>query len=69
MECAAIQDALVAGNALDEKESPERKGELDRMALMLSRLGGRGYAVEEDAANDDITKTDFDSDFDDSNFQ
>jgi len=31
--------------ALDEAESQERKNELDRMAAMLSRLGGRGYPV------------------------
>jgi hypothetical protein len=29
-------------------ESEERKRELDRMAAMLSRLGGRGYCVKED---------------------
>ncbi len=47
LECAAIQDVLVAGKALDETESREHKVELDRMAVMLSRLGGRGYCVKE----------------------
>jgi len=42
-ECAAIQEVPVVGKALDEQESPGRKAELDRMAAMLSRLGGRGY--------------------------
>ena len=31
-ECAAIQDVLVVGEALDERESNERKIDLDRMA-------------------------------------
>ncbi|MEZ4484833.1 MAG: four helix bundle protein [Syntrophotaleaceae bacterium] len=47
LECAAIQDVLVVGKALNEQESRERKVELDRIAAMLSRLGGRGYRVEE----------------------
>jgi len=42
LECAAIQDVLVVGKALDQAESRERKIELDRMAAMLSRLDGRG---------------------------
>ena len=62
LECAAIQDVLVVGKALDKQESRERKIELDRMAAMLSRLGKRGYAVEEQAASD--FDPDFDSDFD-----
>jgi four helix bundle protein len=47
LECGAIQDVLVVGKALDEQESLARKTELDRMAAMLSRLGGRGYCVAE----------------------
>jgi four helix bundle protein len=47
LECAAIQDVLVVGKALAEDESRNRKTELDRMAAMLSRLGGRGYQVRE----------------------
>ena len=50
LECAAIQDVLVVGKALDEAESQERKDELDRMAAMLSRLGGRGYQVREETS-------------------
>ena len=68
MECAAIQDVLVAGKALDETESQSRKHELDRMAAMLSRLGGRGYQVAEDHATYGnpaaVVDTDFDTDFD-----
>ena len=48
LECAAIQDVLAVGNALEESESGSRKDELDRMAAMLSRLGGRGYRVREE---------------------
>ena len=47
LECAAIQDVLVVGKAMGEAESQNRKMELDRMAAMLSRLGGRGYQVQE----------------------
>ncbi len=49
LECAAVQDVLVVGKALDEEQSLERKRELDRMAIMLSRLGRRGYAVQEES--------------------
>jgi four helix bundle protein len=49
LECAAIQDVLEAGNALDGQENRQRKQELDRMAAMLTRLGGRGYTVSEDS--------------------
>ncbi len=45
--CAAIQDVLVVEKALAEAESQNRKTELDRMAAMLSRLGGRRYQVRE----------------------
>ncbi|HRR33873.1 MAG TPA: four helix bundle protein [Kiritimatiellia bacterium] len=50
LECAAIQDVLVVGKALDEAESQERKNELDRLAAMLSRLGGRGSQVREETS-------------------
>ena len=50
LECAAIQDVLVVGKALDKMASRKRKDELDRMAAMLSCLGGRGYQVREDEA-------------------
>ena len=67
LECAAIQDVLVVGKALDKTESRSRKDELDRMAAMLSRLGGRGYQVQEDYAaygGADASDPDPDSDFD-----
>ncbi|MDY6823363.1 MAG: hypothetical protein SWH68_06120 [Thermodesulfobacteriota bacterium] len=49
--------------ALDKMESPKRKDELDRMAAMLSRLGGRCYQVREDQAACSVD-SDPDSDFD-----
>ena len=65
LECAAIQDVLVVGKALDREESRQRKMELDRMAAMLSRLGGRGYQVrEEQEPYGDDFDPDPDSDFD-----
>lgn len=48
LECAAIQDVLLVGKALEADESLTHKIELDRMAAMLTRLGKRGYQVKED---------------------
>ena len=53
LECAAIQDVLVVGKALDEAESQERKDELDRMVstsatsepVRRRRMGVRSAAV------------------------
>ncbi|MCF8035710.1 MAG: four helix bundle protein [Desulfobacteraceae bacterium] len=64
LECAAIQDVLVAGKALGEQESQERKIELDRIAAMLSRLGGRGFSVKEAVAAYGDSKIDSDPDSD-----
>ena len=38
LECAAIQDVLVVGKALEEQESFERKIELNRIAAMLTKF-------------------------------
>ncbi|WP_084604833.1 four helix bundle protein [Desulfonatronum thioautotrophicum] len=64
LECAAIQDILVIGKALGKIESRERKVELDRMAQMLSRLGGRGYSLKENMADHGNYGVDFDFDHD-----
>ena len=64
LECAAIQDVLVVGGVLDKTESRERKVELDRMAAMLSCLGGRGYSVKEDTEPYGLAEIDFDPDSD-----
>ncbi len=63
LECAAIQDVPVVGKALEKMQSRKRKAELDRMTVMLSRLGGRGYQVREDQAAYGVD-FDLDSDFD-----
>jgi hypothetical protein len=64
LECAAIQDVLVVGTTLSRAESDERKRKLDRMAAMLSRLGGRGYCVEEGSSVYGSAGIDFDPDSD-----
>ncbi len=60
-ECAAIQDVLEAGGALPAEENLEKKTQLDRMAAMLTRLGGKGYRVME---NFDDSSEGFDTDSD-----
>ncbi|MDX9867024.1 MAG: four helix bundle protein [Kiritimatiellia bacterium] len=68
LECAAIQDVLAVGKTLNEADSQSRKTELNRMAAVLSRLGGRGYQVRESeeayAAGGEQVDTDPDSDLD-----
>lgn len=64
LECAAIQDVLVVGKALDGEESREKKIDLDRMVAMLTRLGGRGYCVKEESVDYEIGQLDFDFDSD-----
>lgn len=64
LECAAIQDVLVVGKALTETDSQSRKAELDRVAMMLSRLGGRGYDVQECQAFYGTEQNDIDYDID-----
>jgi len=48
LECAAIQDVSMVGKVLDDAESEARKMELDRIAAVLTRMGGRGYCVKEE---------------------
>lgn len=64
LECAAIQDILQISQQLAESENLERKKELDRMAAMLTRLGGRGYRITEEAMTYD-TEGDSDRDSED----
>ncbi len=47
LECAAVQDVLHVSGALEADLHSERKQQLDRISIMLSRLGGRGFSVEE----------------------
>ena len=53
---------MVVGLGLDKAESRQRKGELDRVAAMLSRLGGRGYSVKEGSGEYGYTEFDPDPD-------
>ena len=43
LECAAIQDVLEVLEVLTPEENAAKKNDLDRIAAMLSKLGGRGY--------------------------
>jgi hypothetical protein len=56
------------GKTLDGEESQRRKTELDRIAAMLSRLGGRGYSIKDEfggyGVGDYDPDPDLDSDFD-----
>jgi len=47
LECAAVQDVLVACGGLEVKESETQKSSLDRIAIMLSRLGQSSYEIRE----------------------
>ena len=71
LECAAIQDVLMVSKALDARQHRQRKDHLDRIAAMLSKLGGRGYRLKEAKATygTDDPDPDFDSDFDGSGSQ
>ena len=49
LECAAVQDVLEVCGALDVDENVQGKRLLDRIVAMLTKLGGRGYSIQEDA--------------------
>ena len=59
------QDIFVS-NALERDEHESRKHAIDRMVIMLSRLGRRGFSVDEEqpADGDDDKHFDFDLDKD-----
>ena len=64
LECAAAQDVLQVCGALDAKKNSEAKQMLDRIVAMLTKLGRRGYSVEEEPAGYGKKKTDSDTDTD-----
>lgn len=64
LECAAIQDVLVVGNALDKEESSSHKTDLNRIVAMLIRLGGRGYRLRDAVTDYDTELGDNDNDND-----
>ena len=67
VECAAIQDVLRVSDVLDETEHEIQKNHLDRISAMLTRLGGRGYLVQEDGLPSNRERIDSDTDSDSEN--
>jgi four helix bundle protein len=47
-ECAAIQDVLEVCGAIAVEENVNAKEKLDRLAAMLTKLGGRAYSVRDE---------------------
>ncbi|NCA83615.1 MAG: four helix bundle protein [Opitutae bacterium] len=62
LECAAAQDVLEICGALEASENSQAKQTLDRIVAMLTKLGQRGYSVQEDAAEYKREDRDADSD-------
>jgi four helix bundle protein len=48
LECGAVQDVLQVCGAMSEEENIQAKNRLDRIVAMLTKLGQRGYCVEEE---------------------
>jgi four helix bundle protein len=48
LECAAIQDVMEVCGAIKSEENRVGKDLLDRIAAMLTKIGGRGYTIKED---------------------
>jgi four helix bundle protein len=48
LECAAIQDVLEVCGAITSCENQKGNDLLDRIAAMLTKIGGRGYVVREE---------------------
>ena len=66
LECAAAQDVLQICAALPPGDNAKAKALLDRIVDMLTKLGHRGYVVNEESAqyNVDLIDSDTDSDSD-----
>lgn len=70
LECAAIQDVLEVCDMLSKEQNLEAKKLLDRIVAMLSKLGQRGYTVNEPGEDypgspaDTRARSDLDSDSD-----
>ena len=64
LECGAIQDVLQVCGALPEEEDAKRKATLDRIVAMLTKLGRRGYTIQEEAGDDRVSRNDSDTDTD-----
>ncbi len=50
LECSAIQDVLQICGALSIQENIQKINILDRIVAMLTKLGQRGYTVNEDGS-------------------
>jgi len=51
LECAAIEDVLLVAGATTKDENFRAKEMLNRIAAMLTGLGGRGYSVKDHESN------------------
>jgi four helix bundle protein len=67
LECAATQDVLEVCQAISPEENGEGKNLLDRIVAMLTKMGGRGYSVQEAPevyGGDPLRSSDADTDAD-----
>ena len=64
LECGAIQDVLQVCGALTEEENAKRKATLDRIVAMLTKLGQRGYTIQEETGGYHVAMIDSDADAD-----
>jgi len=64
LECGAVQDVLQVCGAISAEENVKAKALLDRIVAMLTKLGQRGYSIQEDGIEygKDIDDTDSDTD-------
>jgi hypothetical protein len=62
MECGAIQNVLEVCGALAAEDNANAKAVLDRIAVMLTRLGRRGYVIGEESAGYAAGRIDSDPD-------
>ena len=61
LECGAIQDVLHVCGALGEEENARRKATLDRIVAMLTKLGQRGYSIQEQSEESSVFRNDPDT--------
>jgi four helix bundle protein len=64
LECAAIQGVLHVCEALPADDNNQQKALLDRVVVMLTKLGPRGYAVREELGEYRVSQFDTDADAD-----
>jgi four helix bundle protein len=64
LECGAVQDVLQVCGAMSAEENAKAKALLDRIVAMLTKLGQRGYSVQEEPDAYRTGRNDADSDTD-----